>query len=277
MHNNLRYVIFILSLFAANFSSAQTQNRNDIKIDSLTFVQTRAILNNLPTDKFQKRIYKRDNKELPYRLLLPKDYKSNEKYPLVITLHNSTRIGKDNEKQLEPLSRIWIRDEVYERYKCIVLVPQFSERSSNYVENENGLLISKPSEEVYTLLELVKDLQKEYSSIDPKRIYLIGYSMGASTAQNMLSIEPNRFAGLVSIAAVPDFSNLKALKNKDIWLIHGQKDTENPYSGSKALFENLMNSKKIIFTTYSELNHDNITIPLLLSETLPKWLFQQYK
>ncbi|WP_316839252.1 alpha/beta fold hydrolase [Pedobacter gandavensis] len=234
-------------------------------------------MNNLSTDRFQKLIYKQNNKELPYRLLLPKDYNSNEKYPLVITLHNSTRIGKDNEKQLEPLSRIWIREEIYERYNCFVLVPQFSERSSNYVENENGVLVSKPSEEVYTLLDLVKNLQKEYSSIDIGRTYLVGYSMGASTAQNMLSIAPKRFAGLVSIAAVPDFSNLKALKNKNIWLIHGEKDTENPYSGSKVLYGNLEGSKKITFTSYSELNHDNITIPLLLSEAVPKWLFDQHK
>ncbi|WP_316820370.1 PHB depolymerase family esterase [Pedobacter gandavensis] len=231
-------------------------------------------MNNLSTDRFQKRTYEGNNKELPYRLLLPKDYKTNEKYPLVVTLHNSTRIGKDNEKQLEPLSRIWIRDEIYEKYKCFVLVPQFSERSSNYVENENGIFTAKPSKEVYEILDLIKNLQNEYTNIDSNRIYLIGYSMGASTAQNMMSISPAQFAGLISIAAVPDLSNLKELKHKNIWLIHGQKDTENPYAGSKAFYENLAGSKSITFTTYSELNHDNITIPFLLEESLPKWLFK---
>ncbi|KMQ68621.1 phospholipase [Chryseobacterium sp. FH2] len=277
MHKKIKYIIFTLCLLAAKFSFAQIQNHNKTMIDSLTFAQTKATLNNLSTDKFLRRIYTRGNKELPYRLLLPKDYKSSKKYPLVITLHNSTRIGNDNEKQLEPLSRIWIRNGVYEKYKCFVLVPQFSERSSNYAENENGISISKPSEEVRSLLELITDLKKEYTNIDTGRVYLLGYSMGASTAQNMLSMEPKQFAALVSIAAVPDFSNLQTLKKKNIWLIHGEKDTDNPYNGSAELFGKLREGKKIIFTSYSELNHDNITIPLLLNEAIPKWLFQQHK
>lgn len=269
--------LLLLFLFTTTFCFAQTQNYNNTKVDSLTFFETRKTLNNLSTTKFEKQIYKQDTKQLPYRWLLPKNYTSTKKYPLVITFHNSTRIGNDNENQLEPLSRIWLREEIYEKYNCFVLAPQFNTRSSSYSEHEDGILVSKPSEDVGMVLELIKTLAKEYPNIDKSRVYLVGYSMGGSTAQNILNRDPTIFAGMVSIAAVPDLSSLRGIKNKNIWLIHGQKDIENPYSGSVALFKKLEKSKNTIFTTFSELDHNNIIIPFLLSEEVPQWLFQHRK
>lgn len=272
----LRVALTILLLFMIdNDSKAQTQRFDSLEVDSLTFVATRANINKKSSDNFLKNVYKQNEKELPYRLLLPKNYNTAQKYPLVITFHNSTRIGNDNEKQLEPLAKIWNRDEIFEKYNCFVIAPQFNQRSSNYTENENGVLVSKPSKDVQLLLELLKQIEKTYH-IDKSRIYLVGYSMGASTAQNLMSLAPQKFAAMVSIAAVPDFSNLKAFRNKNILLIHGQNDTENPYQGSVALFEKLKGNKKLAFETFTALNHNNITIPFLLSNKIPKWLFEKH-
>lgn len=260
-------------LLTTHYSFAQNQLFNDLKVDSLTFVQTRATLNNLSTDRFKKQVYEHNGKQLPYRVLLPKNYDKQKKYPLVLTFHNSSRVGKDNESQLEPLARIWMREEIYDQYNCIVIAPQFSTRSSNYVENASGVLASKPSDDINLVLGLLKSVEEQYQNIDKKRIYLVGYSMGASTAQNILSLAPNLFAGMVAIAAVPDFSNLKSFRSKNIWLIHGQKDVENPYNGSVELFNKIKDNKKLVFTSYSSLDHNNINIPFLLNDDIPKWLF----
>lgn len=275
MPNKLVRIFLFLSLLTT-FSFAQTQNYSPIKIDSLSAAQTRTKLNQLPTDQFQKRVYKQDKKELPYRILLPRGYDKNKKYPLVITFHNSTRIGNDNEKQLEPLARIWLREEIQEKYPCFVLAPQFNERSSNYTANKEGVLESKPSNDINLVFNIMKQLEQEFPNIDKSRIYLIGYSMGGSTAQNMLSLAPQKFAALVSLAAVPDFSNLKAMKRKNILLIHGQKDDENPYKGSVDLFNKLSN-KRATFLTFTELDHNNIHIPFLLTEQIPQWLFGRHR
>lgn len=88
------------------------------------------------------------------------------------------------------------------------------------------------------LPELIKKITTEYPEIDKNRIYLVGYSMGASTAQDLLNIAPKTFAAIVSIAAVPNFSNLNTIRNKKIWLIHGGEDNENPYAGSEVLYKN---------------------------------------
>lgn len=272
-----RNLVLLFFAFIANFAFAQKKEFRETTVDSATFVNNRKILNSLNTDSFVKKTFNKENIQIPYRLLTPKNNSNNQKYPLIITFHNSSRIGNDNENQLEPFAKIWLRPEIYNKYQCYVIAPQFSERSSVYEKNSDGIQVSKPSKDVFALLELIENVEKEYPNIDKNRIYLVGYSMGASTAQNLLNIAPDKFAATVSVAAVPDFSNLKKLNKKNIWLIHGQKDDENPYIGSVELFDKLSSNKHLIFTTLNNLNHGNIVIPFLVTEEIPKWLFEKRK
>ncbi|RZJ78563.1 MAG: phospholipase [Flavobacterium sp.] len=271
----LTLLIFFINISV--FCNAQTQIFDSLAVDSATFVNTKNKINQLSIESFKKQKFTQQQAELPYRLLLPKNYNQSQKYPLVITFHNSTRIGNDNEKQLEPLAKIWLRPEIYANYPCFVIAPQFKKRSSNYTKNAEGILSSIPSDDVNLVLKLIDSISLKYGNIDKSRIYLVGYSMGASTAQNLMTIDAKKFAAIVSIAAVPDLSNLRAFKNKNMLLIHGQNDTENPYNGSVELAKKLKNNKNLIFKTYINLNHDNINIPFLLSDEIPKWLFQQNK
>ncbi|MBO6185111.1 MAG: prolyl oligopeptidase family serine peptidase [Chryseobacterium sp.] len=268
-------LILLLLITSINLVFAQKKEFRDTEVDTLTFLNNRKLLNSLNTDKFQKKIFVENNIQIPYRFLTPKNNLVNKKYPLVITFHNSTRIGNDNENQLEPFAKIWLRDEIYEKYPCYVVAPQFNTRSTNYEMNEQSIQISEPSNEVFSLLKLIKDLEKDYPNIDKNRIYLIGYSMGGSTAQNLMNLNPDIFAAIVSVAAVPDLSNLNKIKEKNIWLIHGKKDNENPYIGSVELYTQLSTSKNLTFTTFTNLHHNNIVIPFLVTDEIPKWLFEK--
>jgi len=270
-------LILFLLIITIHQAFAQKKEFRNTEVDSLTFFNNRKLLNSLNTDNFQKKIFVENDIKIPYRFLTPKNNRKNEKFPLVITFHNSTRIGNDNENQLEPFAKIWLRDEIYEKYQCYVVAPQFNKRSTNYETNEEGIQISKPSNEVSALLKLIKDLEKEYPNIDKNRIYLIGYSMGGSTSQNLMNLQPNTFAAVVSVAAVPDLSNLNKIKEKNIWLIHGKNDDENPYVGSVELYNKLSSDKNLIFTTFTNLNHNNIVIPFLLTDEIPKWLFEKHR
>lgn len=270
---NIIFTFFQILLFS-NQSNAQIQVFDDTKVDCLTFIETRNKINKLPNSIFEKRIFKEGNKELPYRLLFPKNYDKRKKYPVIITFHNSTRIGTDNERQLEHLSKIWIKENIYNKYRAFVIVPQFNERSSIYAKANQEIATSKPFKDIHLVLNLLKEFQKKYKT-DNSRIYLIGYSMGASTAQNLINIEPKKFAAIVSIAAVPDFTNLDRWNEKSIFLIHGKKDIDNPYEGSLELFKRLKGNKNLLFKTYNELDHNNITIPFLLNNEIPNWLFKQ--
>ena len=276
-HYAINSVIAILLFLLSNPLYAQHKDTRDTKVDSATFSYNRKLLNSLNTNPFEKGLFKSENTTIPYRFLSPKNNKKKEKYPLIITFHNSSRIGNYNENQLEPLAKIWLRDTIYEQYQCYVLAPQFSKRSSEYKKNEDGILCSEPSADVAGLFKLLQKIEKEYPNIDKNRIYLVGYSMGASTAQNLLTLKPNKFAAIVSIAAVPDISNIKKLNKQNIWLIHGKQDNENPYVGSEYLYNKLSRNKYLNFTTYTNLDHNNINIPLLISDEIPKWLFKKSK
>lgn len=278
MYNNKVQVqiLFFFSIMICNFSQAQIHIFDETLIDSARFTKTRNILNELSVDVFQKKVFTNESTKIPYRFLLPKNFTTTKKYPLVITFHNSSRQGNDNENQLEHLARTWVRNDIFDKFNCFVLAPQFEQRSSTYSQNAEGILTASPSKDAIQILTLIKKIEKEHPNIDLNRIYLIGYSMGASTAQNLINLAPEKFAAMVSIAAVPDLSNLDKLKHKDIWLIHGEKDTSNPYIGSEVLYKKLDGNSKLVFTTFKNLDHNNIVIPYLLTDELQKWLFSKH-
>ncbi|MBZ4187911.1 hypothetical protein [Niabella beijingensis] len=267
---------FLVYLLLIRPVQGQRQRFSDIRFDSSAAAQARAALNNLPDTGYQKKVYHKDGVQLPYRLLVPLHRQPYKKYPLVITLHNSSRLGSDNERQLEPLARIWLRRDIRKKYPAFVAAPQFAKRSSNYaMDSSRGVLEAFPSADVPIVLDLVAALVKTHPEIDDRRIYIVGYSMGASTAQHLLSLDPGRFAALVTIAGVPDFSNTGGIADKPVWLVHGREDDENPYPGSVALFNLLKKNRRLLFTTFNHLNHNTITLPFLLNDALPAWLFKQ--
>ncbi|ASW73911.1 DNA-binding protein [Chryseobacterium piperi] len=188
---NYTYFFLLLSiLIFPHYTWGQVHDYNSTQVDSTTFVQTRMIMNNLSTEKFIKKVFQSDDMELPYRFLIPENFDQNKKYPLVITFHNSVRIGNDNEKQLEPLARIWLRDEIYHHYNGFVLAPQFNSRSSEYVKNNDGLMVSQPSKDLFTLLKLINTIEVEYPSIDKTRIYLVGFYSRSKTIRQIMNISP---------------------------------------------------------------------------------------
>lgn len=253
---------------------AQKSEVKTLSFDSTAFVATRKQLNALDTKPFEKLTYNTAETVLPYRLLAPKEIKSGAKYPLIIALHNSTRLGTDNENQLEPLTRTWLTAEMRTKFPAFVLAPQFETRPTQYAFNEAyQVMTATPQKNLQALLQLVIEMSKN-PQIDSKRIYLIGYSMGGSTVQHLLSQKPTLFAAAIAVAGVPDFSNLASIKTKPIWLIHGKQDDENPFSGSEKLFEQLKGNAKARFTIYENLNHNTITYPLLTTDELAKWLFK---
>lgn len=263
----------IILVFSQLSLFAQQSSIDTTFIDSSTFQITREKINKLSTEPFEKHSYIEKSDTIPFRLLRPITQQKNVKYPLIITLHNSSRIGTDNEKQLEHLTRTWLRADIRNNYPCFVLAPQFNSRSSVY-QVTDSITTAKPSDQAKRILNLIDQLLAQNPNIDSLKIYLVGYSMGGSTALNLISLRPQTFAAVIAIAAVPDFSNLKALKKKRIYLIHGRNDIDNPYKGSYALFSRLTGNKRLEFKTFQHLDHGTITIPFLSGTELAEWLFK---
>ena len=81
---------------------------------------------------FDKKIFSQGSGSgiLPYRILLPKYFDVEKKYPLILFLHGSGERGNDNEKQLTHGAELFIRDSIRERFPAIVVFPQCAEKST---------------------------------------------------------------------------------------------------------------------------------------------------
>lgn len=215
---------------------------------------------------------------IKYRLLTPPNAKRVQSYPLVLVLHGSGAIGADNNAQLGVLAKLWAQANIRAKYPAYVVVPQFAVRSSNYLpDNTYKVLASTPDPSLTSAFQLIDSLKKIYP-IDSRRIYVIGFSMGASAAINSLGLRPDLFAAAVSISGIPDFRHLNTLAKTPIWFIHGNADTENPISSDSVLYKNLqlLHAPKIKYWEIDNFSHE-VYPELYIGNTIPEWLFKQKK
>lgn len=218
---------------------------------------------------------------IPYRMLAPRRPISGSKYPLVLILHGSGAIGRDNEAQLGLFVQSWARPEIAERFPAYVLAPQFPTRSAVYAPSkEDGLLASASTPALAAGLELVQKLSRKLP-IDRSRIYIVGFSMGASAGWHSLLLQPGFFAAAVLISGVPpERTRANELSNYPLLITHGNADQENPFAPDKAMFLALQKAgaTQIRFREYDKADH---IVPPDIFRTEPEndwwreWLFQQ--
>jgi predicted peptidase len=217
--------------------------------------------------------------DLPYRLLRPQSASTSQKFPLIIMLHGSGSIGTDNESQLDSLAVSWAQPELMRRYPAFVLAPQFATRSANYqISETDHLRYSSPGASLLPLFGLIDQLIAT-QPIDPNRIYLIGFSMGASTSWHSLLLHPEHFAAAILLSGVPPQRILApAFAQIPLLICHGDADPENPYAPDLAMFKALGPDPKASFRTYLGMAHvrpPDIEDPT--STWWREWLFTQHR
>ncbi|RBL92417.1 carboxylesterase family protein [Chitinophaga flava] len=212
---------------------------------------------------------------IKYRLLTPLSVGRNKRYPLVLVLHGSGAVGTDNISQLGILAKMWAMQDIRKDYPAYVVAPQFPERSSNYVmDSIRGMLVSVPGPNTNTVLQLIDSL-KQVLSVDTNRIYVIGFSMGASSVYNSIGLRPGLFAAGVAVSGIPDFNHLPVLASTPLWTIHGNADHENPFRTDSLLQQTLRGSRQR-FWEADQLGHE-IYSELYTTAILPAWLFSQQR
>src|SRR5690349_3423151 len=139
---------------------------------------------------------------LPYRILYPENYQATKKYPLVIFLHGSYERGNDNIAHLKYAGKVFAAKETREKFPAIVIFPQCPQNSywSNvniHTDSANKRTFSyrhggPPTKAMELLMALVGHVQ-QHESIDTKRMYIGGLSMGAMGTYELLSRIPDTF------------------------------------------------------------------------------------
>ena len=231
-------------------------------------------------EDFEARTYKdAQGKTLPYRLLKPSAYDAQKKYPLLFFMHGAGERGTDNKAQLLHVVKMFAKPENREKYACFVVAPQCP-GNCKWVEvpwdGDKHTMPEQPSEPMRLSMELLASLQKEFS-IDAKRLYAMGLSMGGFGTWDALSRYPDMFAAGIPVCGGADENKAAALAKIPVWVFHGGNDgvvkTKRARNIVAALKQAGGDPK---YTEYPGVGHDSWVKAAAEPELLP-WLFAQTK
>ncbi len=232
---------------------------------------------------YERQVFIAPELNLSYRLLRPPAGDTVAR-PLVLFLHGANQRGRDNEQQLAVGARLFLRDSVRQRYPAFVLFPQcpevdvwayFEPKGDPAAPQLDFPFRKKPTETTGVLLRLVDSLVRT-DRIDPRRIYVVGFSQGGMGVLDLLARQPERFAAGISIcgAGAPSTSARFAGKSA-LWLFHGEKDEVIPVRFSRDYFRRLKKlGSDVQYTEYPGLGHNSWT-KALSEPGLLAWLFSK--
>src|SRR5690606_37284268 len=120
---------------------------------------------------FQRKLFILKNDTLPLRVLYPKGFDQNKRYPLVVFLHGRGESGDDNQKQLTHGAKLFLYGAIRAQFPAIVVFPQCPSDSywSNVkIETDNKgkrhfffRKGGKPTEAMSLLLGYFKQVEKK--------------------------------------------------------------------------------------------------------------------
>jgi len=233
---------------------------------------------------FEKQLFILGEDTLPCRILTPQDFASGKKYPLVVFLHGAGERGNDNEAQLTWGADLFLDSANRANFPAIVVFPQCpkNQRWSDYtkkITDEKADLPVWTEGEMTRPLQLVSafiDTLLKSGTIDKKRVYLGGLSMGGYGSFELLWRKPNIFAAAIPICGGGNPAMITGYRNDlPLWIFHGDKDNVIPVANSR-MIHNLLKekNKKIKYTEYPGVGHDSWKNAFLEKELMP-WLFAQ--
>lgn len=213
---------------------------------------------------FEDRQYvSKDGGRLRYDLMKPKDYDQGKKYPLVLCLHG----GGGSTRAARVLTGTTLRAE----YPCFVLAP----------EALVGETWGKHSPQIQTdaqplVLEIIETLKNEFS-IDTRRLYITGQSMGGFGTYAFITRNPGMFAAAVPVCGRGDPAKAEYIAKIPIWIFHGDKDRLVSVDYSRDMFEELKKAGgNPRYTEYEGVGH-NSWDKAYATDELWEWLFAQRK
>lgn len=133
--------------------------------------------------------------------------------PLLLFLHGGRDRGDDLDLLLRWAPPRQIAEQQERPYRFIA--PQIP-ADSTWPEHEAALLA-------------LIDASVADGTVDPRRIVLAGFSLGAAGAWQIVSRHPARFAGLIAVSGrLGPGHDLNALARVPTWVFHGRRDDKLP-------------------------------------------------
>ncbi|MFO0869032.1 MAG: prolyl oligopeptidase family serine peptidase [Pirellulales bacterium] len=231
-----------------------------------------------PQTAFEARVYTDSaGQKLLYRLLKPKSYDAQQKYPLVLFLHGAGERGADNVAQLKHGMADFASDEIRDKYPAFVLAPQCPV-GEKWVDvdwsSTKHDMPERPASAMRLTLATIEQLRKEFS-LDPARLYITGLSMGGYGTWDALQRHPQMFAAAIPICGGGDPKHVAKFVHVPIWAFHGDKDTAVRPERSRDMIAALQAAGGMPkYTEYPNTGHDSWTATYK-DPAVHAWLFSQ--
>jgi len=191
-----------------------------------------------PADKFLRRVYYFDQDSINYRLFVPEESITSNRYPLVLTLHGSGECGSDNNRHIlnHRIAETWAEDSTQQQNPTFVFSPQIPYRPPNQLKNYL----------IYTFTPAVDDILDSLIiefPIDTSRLYITGLSLGGTISCGYIYwYRLDRFAAAVPMSGGwqmdwdPQFTPIS------IWAFHGDNDQTVPVEYTRDMMLALENA-----------------------------------
>jgi len=155
--------------------------------------------------------------EHKYIVFVPAGYRPDKSVPAILFLHGAGERGNDNHMQITA----GLGPQVQARartFPFLVVFPQCESTEARILEAWQA-----HSPDGRRALLALEDAQKRYR-VDPKRVILSGWSMGAYGTWSLAIADPSRWAGVIPLAGGGDVDKVAALKDTPVWAFHGAQD-----------------------------------------------------
>lgn len=220
--------------------------------------------------------------ELPYRMLFPPHYGEGGAYPLVIFLHGAGERGNDNLKQLTHGSKMFTNPVNRERHPAVVIFPQCPadlywafDRRPDTGFGSGAFPADYP---IPAILEAVRELADSFiasGKIDPRRVYIMGLSMGGMGTFDLVCRYPEMFAAAIPICGGVNPERLRAAAGVKFRIFHGDADDVVPVENSRAAYVALRGfGADAEYIEFAGVNHASWN-PAFNYPGFMDWLFSQ--
>jgi predicted peptidase len=216
---------------------------------------------------------------MPYRLFRPT---ASSKMPLVLYLHGSGGLGDDNVKQMAFGNifgtRVWALPRSQKIFPCYVVAPQTDRGWVLYDLSQQTVGPAKVlpglGDGSRLALEIVDALRREFS-VDERRIYVTGQSMGGAGVWNVLTYRPQFFAAAVICCGSVSLEDGTGSVNTPLWAFHGDSDKTVPVSVSRdRMAARQKAGGRPLYTEYPGVDHE-VWRWAFTEPELVKWVFSQ--
>ena len=226
-----------------------------------------------------------------YQVYVPADYSPNATWPVVVSLHGNGRQGTDGMQQTGTDFAIHVRENGVP-FPAIVVFPQA----------RPGTRWFYPEMEELVMAELRRTIAE--FRVDTTRVFLHGFSMGATGGYRIALRWPTTFAALVAVAgrvedgppysadeiaidrrtnpfvaAVDPFATLAGgIKQIPLWIFHGDADERVPVEQSRQLVAALKHAgASVRYSEYAGVDHNGAPAKAYAEGELFRWLFSQHR